>query len=77
MNSRGSASSCCQSITERTHSSHSGSGPLSLPFLGAPGLYEYQCAAMPSSAVSCISRVRTWISSGRPCGPITVVCSAR
>ena len=26
--------------------------------------------------MSCISRVRIWISSGRPSGPITVVCSA-
>ncbi len=25
--------------------------------------------------MSCISRVRIWISSGRPSGPITVVCS--
>ena len=30
---------------------------------------------MPYSAVSCISRVRIWISRGLPCGPITVVCS--
>src|ERR1044072_5376946 len=28
---------------------------------------------MPYSAVSCISVVRIWISSGRPSGPITVV----
>ena len=34
-----------------------------------------QCAAIPNSARSCISRVRIWISSGRPSGPITVVCS--
>jgi hypothetical protein len=25
--------------------------------------------------MSCISRVRIWISSGSPSGPITVVCS--
>ena len=25
--------------------------------------------------MSCISRVRIWISSGRPSGPMTVVCS--
>ena len=30
---------------------------------------------MPNSAMSCISPVRIWISSGRPSGPITVVCS--
>ena len=41
---------------------------------GAFSLYS-QCAAMPYSAVWCISCVRTWISSGFPCGPITVVCS--
>ena len=41
---------------------------------GAPSLY-IQCAAIPNSARSCISRVRIWISSGRPSGPITVVCS--
>ena len=34
-----------------------------------------QCAATPNSAVWCICCVRTWISSGLPCGPITVVCS--
>ena len=42
-----------------------------------PGLYEYQWAAIPNSAPSCISRVRIWISSGLPAGPTTVVCSAR
>ena len=34
-----------------------------------------QCAATPNSAMSCMSRVRIWISSGRPSGPMTVVCS--
>ena len=40
-----------------------------------PSLY-IQCAATPYSAVSCISWVRIWISSGLPSGPITVVWSA-
>ena len=33
--------------------------------------------AIPNSAVRCISPVRTWISSGLPSGPMTVVCSER
>ena len=37
-----------------------------------PSLYR-QCAAMPNSAVRCISWVRIWISMGRPWGPTTVV----
>ncbi len=41
-----------------------------------PSSLYIQCAAMPYSAVSCISWVRIWISSGRPSGPMTVVCSA-
>ena len=35
----------------------------------------FQCAATPYSARRCISWVRIWISTGRPFGPITVVCS--
>ena len=69
MNSFGSASSACESINCFTHASHCSSGAL-------PCLYA-QCAAIPSSDISCISRVRIWISSGRPSGPITVVCSER
>ena len=34
-----------------------------------------QCAAMPNSAVRCISRVRIWISNSCRPGPKTVVCS--
>jgi len=34
-----------------------------------------QWAAIPSSAMRCISRVRIWISTGSPLGPITVVWS--
>ena len=46
---------------------------VSPPWLGS-SLY-IQWAATPNSARSCISRVRIWISSGLPSGPITVVCS--
>ena len=76
MNSRGSASSCCQSSSERSHLSLP-SEPLRAPaaVAGVPASLYIQCAAIPNSARSCISRVRIWISSGRPSGPITVVCS--
>ena len=39
-----------------------------------PSLYA-QCAAMPSSAILCISSVRIWISMRSPSGPMTVVWS--
>ena len=39
-----------------------------------PSLY-FQCAAMPSSAMRCISSVRICTSKCRPPGPITEVCS--
>ncbi len=35
----------------------------------------FQCAATPNSARWCMSCVRIWISTARPFGPITVVCS--
>src|SRR3712207_8391322 len=35
----------------------------------------FQCAAMPYSAVRCMSCVRICSSTGLPCGPMTVVCS--
>ena len=74
MNSRGSRVSFCQSTSERSHFSF-GSRPTAARCPGcAPSLY-IQCAATPYSATSCISRVRIWISSGRPSGPITVVCN--
>ena len=67
MNSLGSESSCCHSSIERSQWTFlSPSGPACL---------YIQCAATPNSAMSCISRVRIWISSGSPSGPITVVCS--
>ena len=73
MNSCGSESSCCQSSIERSHLSLSSPSAVRARRL-APSLY-IQCAATPNSAISCISRVRIWISSGSPSGPITVVCS--
>ncbi len=71
MYSDGSFSSPCQSISDLTHVSHS-----SWPLPTRPRLYS-QWAATPNSASSCISRVRSWISSGVPAGPITVVWSDR
>ncbi len=38
-----------------------------------PSLY-FQCAAMPYSAVWCISHVRICTSNGMPSLPMTVVC---
>ena len=70
MNSRGSAMSFCHSIIWPSQARSASS----CAFLPAPSLYR-QCAAMPYSAVRCISRVRIWISSGLPSGPTTVVCS--
>ena len=45
-----------------------------MPVRRGVSLYR-QCAAMPYSAVRCISWVRICISTGLPSGPITVVCS--
>ena len=82
MNSCGSESSFCQSSIERSHCSLASSGEPAPPrrrrrsaALGPGRCLYIQCAATPNSAISCISRVRIWISSGRPSGPITVVCS--
>ena len=41
----------------------------------APEALYFQCAATPYSARWCMSWVRIWISTGRPFGPSTVVCS--
>ena len=35
----------------------------------------FQCAAIPNSAVRCMSCVRICSSTGLPDGPMTVVCS--
>ena len=45
-----------------------------LRFGALPSLY-FQWAAIPSSAIRCISSVRIWTSIRSPYGPITVVCS--
>ncbi|SLH41664.1 Uncharacterised protein [Mycobacteroides abscessus subsp. abscessus] len=72
-NSAGSAASRCQSSSWRIHamSSTSARSPECLPLVS---LYR-QCAAMPNSAVRCMSWVRICTSSGLPSGPTTVVCS--
>ncbi len=49
-------------------------GELPSHAVGVLPLYS-QCAAMPYSAVRCISRVRIWISKSWPPGPKIVVCS--
>ena len=69
MNSFGSRASACQSASWATHAFAE-----AFPDADDGCLYS-QWAAMPYSAVWCISWVRTWISSGFPCVPITVVCS--
>ena len=40
-----------------------------------PSSLYFQCAATPYSARRCWAKVRICISTGLPCGPITVVCS--
>ena len=59
------ASSSCRTQERRSSS-------LSLPL--KPALY-FQWAAMPYSAVWCISQVRIWISKGMPSLSSTVVCN--
>ena len=68
INSSGSAS-CWFSSSLRTHSKASSLPSLSLDI---PCLY-FQWAAMPYSAVLCISSVRICTSKGRPSRPMTVV----
>jgi hypothetical protein len=68
MNSRESAS-CCHSTRWRSHLNVSSS----LVSLSLPSLY-FQCAAMPSSAMRCISSVRICTSNGCPSSPTTEVC---
>ena len=47
----------------------------SMLFAASPPSLYFQCAAIPYSAVLCISSVRIWISNGCPDGPIRVVWS--
>jgi len=71
-NSSGSFVPCCHSRTRRNQVSFS-STSLAPP---RPSLYR-QCAAMPYSDVSCISRVRIWTSYRRSPGPNTTVWRLR
>ena len=61
------SASCWLSSSRRTHSKS-----FSLPE-PVPCLY-FQWAAMPYSAVSCMSQVRICTSKGMPSEPMTVVC---
>ena len=72
INSLGSFISFCHSRVCLSHASLTSS--FSLLFLFIPSLY-FQCAAIPYSAILCISYVLIWISKGSPLSPITVVCS--
>ena len=70
MNSPGSRISCCHSTSWRSQAMRWSSVGRPL----RPSLY-FQCAAMPSSAMRCISSVRICTSKAWPPGPITEVCS--
>ena len=61
MNSCGSRTSCCSSSRRRSQAKYCSSR--SAPT--RPSLY-FQCAAMPSSAIRCISSVRICTSNGMP-----------
>ena len=74
MNSLASLVSDCHSMICRSHCRRSRFASVRCAGFEPFALY-IQCAAMPHWAVSCISCVRIWISSGLPCGPMTVVCS--
>ncbi len=76
MNSSGSFVSCCHSSTCRNQVSVSSTSSPPPPPPRCPSLY-FQCAAIPYSAVRCISRVRIWISYSRPPGPKMVVWRER
>ena len=64
------STSCWLSSSLRTHSKASSVPSLALAM---PCLY-FQWAAMPYSAVWCISQVRICTSKGMPSRPMTVVC---
>ena len=59
----------CHSTTCRSHASRCSSRADT-----GPSLY-FQCAAMPSSAILCISSVRICTSKACPFSEMTVVCS--
>src|SRR5690348_17565093 len=59
----------CHSTTCRSHARRCSSRAVT-----GPSLY-FQCAAIPSSAMRCISSVRICTSNGVPLSAITEVCS--
>ena len=65
---QGSETSRCHSTTWRSQARRCSSSAKT-----GPSLY-FQCAAMPSSAILCISSVRIWTSKGVPSSEITEVC---
>ena len=70
MNSCGSRTSFCISSSCRSQWKYCSSGWAAV----RPSLY-FQWAAMPSSAMLCISRVRICTSNGMPTSLTTEVCS--
>ena len=74
MNSFESDSSFCHSRISCSQFIFTSSCSLAFSFDPPDSLY-FQCAAIPNSAVRCISKVRIWISNGTPSEPMTVVCS--
>ena len=75
-NSSGSCISFCHSNASLIHASLS-SVTVTFVFLFLlllASLYA-QCAAIPNSAILCISHVRIWTSNGVPFCPINVVCN--
>ena len=73
MNSLLSDMSLCHSRIWRSQFSFSSSRLPEEALPSEASLY-FQCAAIPYSAVLCISKVLIWISKGCPFGPISVVC---
>ena len=66
--------SCWLSSSRLTQANFSSSPSLTIVSAAEPILY-FQCAAMPYSAVRCISHVRICTSKGMPSEPMTVVCT--
>ena len=71
-NSLESLVSFCHSRIWRSQDSFAASSPAAT--LPLPLSLYFQCAAIPYSAVRCISKVLIWISNGWPLLPISVVC---
>ena len=66
--------SCWLSRSLRIHANLSSSPARTTALALSPILY-FQCAAMPYSAVWCMSQVRICTSNGMPSEPMTVVCT--